>query len=225
MLIFANPSTRPARRRSKTKGPKMAKRKATRRRVSRRVTKNPGTPRRRRRSYTMKARPVHRRRRVHRNPSFAKGILGELASMNGVLLIGSAVVAPTVTNMVADAILPAQYNAGYPRLAAKAAIVAAAAWAIDRFAKSRHAALGFAIGGLGTVVNEAVNVIRARQELPATVEPAAADEIARNPAAFESLMSGRWNSLNGYEPAPVGGYDMAPVGNLREVSGEYESLN
>ena len=235
MLIFANPTTRPARRRSKSKGPKMAtKRKTKRRRVTaRRVTVNPA-PKRRRRSIRVHSNPVHKRRRVKRNPgmpSFARGILGELASMNGVLLLASAVAAPTITDMAVDAVLPAQYNEGYTRLAAKAVFIGAAAYALDRWAKSRHAALGFAIGGLGNVINDGIKVIRVRQSLPPTVEePKVADEIARNPAAFESLMAGNWGSLNGYGPVMEGyspvleGYNLPHGENGADPSG-YDSLN
>jgi len=223
MLIYANPSTVPARSRTNKKGTSMAKRKTTRKRraVSRRVTKNPGQFKARRRSATHRNPVASRRRRVHRNPSrgggMFKGILGELASMNGVLLIGAAVAAPTVANY-AVSFLPAKLKTGYSGLLAKAVVVAAGAWAIDRFAKSRHAALGFAIGGLGTVVNDAINVVQVRATLPASVAPAAADEIAANPSAFRALMDGQFESLNGYQPV-LAGYDAV----LAESS--FESLN
>lgn len=224
MLIFANPSTpspRPARRRTKKKGSPMAtKKRKTRRRVSaRKVHRNPAPAKRRRRSYKMHSAPK-RRRRTTRNPGAfsARGILGELASMNGVILIGSAVVAPTVTNM-AVSYLPENFRTGYTGLMAKAVIVGIGAYALDRFVKSRHAALGFAIGGLGTVINDGINVMRVRQALPPTVTAAQeglADELAKNPAAFRSIMDGNFNSLNGlggYENMPVNGYEVVGLGD------------
>jgi hypothetical protein len=148
-----------------------------------------------------------------------KGVLGELASMNGVILIGSAVLAPTVTNMAVSAIVPVQYQDGYTGLLAKVVFVAAGTYALDRFVKSRHAALGFAIGGLGTVIGDGINVIRTRQALPATVPPPVADEIAKNPTAFNALMDGGFDSLNGYSRSPMSGYESSPMND------DYESMN
>lgn len=223
MLIYANPSTVPARCRTKKKGTSMAKRKTRKRRaVSRRVTKNPGHFKARRRRATHRNPVSSRRRSVHRNPTrgggLFKGILGELASTNGILLIGAAVVAPTVTNKVVS-FLPDNLKTGYSGLFAKAVVVAAGAWAIDKFAKNRYAAIGFVAGGLGTVVNDAINVIQVRSTLPASVQPAAADEIAANPSAFRALMDGQFQSLNGYDASPMSGYDAVSMGD------QFESLN
>jgi len=200
------------------------KRKPTKRRaVSRRrsVTKNPIIRRRRR----VSAAPV-RRRRVHRNPSgFAsKGILKELASMDGLILVGSAVLAPTVCDLAVDTIVPAQYRQGWTGLIARAGIVGLGAWALDRWLKQRKAALGFAIGGGAQVLAQGIRMARVTMSNP-RIAPAVADEIAKNPSAYDALMSGNYNSLNGYEMAPLSGYEMASVGNIYNAGAEYESLN
>lgn len=193
----------------------MKRRKSTRRRVTkRRVTKNPTT----RRSY--RAAAPRRRRSVHRNPapSFARGILGELASKDGLMLLGAAALAPTAVDMVAEKIVPAQYQSGWTGILAKAAIAAAAVWAIDRFGKQRKAALGFAVGSGASLLAQAVRMYRVGQAMPAAPAPVA-DEIAKNPALFSQVMAGDFSSLNGYQMAPVGGYEMAPVGE------DFDSLN
>jgi len=199
------------------------KRSIRRRAVSRRrTTKNPTV--RRRRSVAVSA-PV-RRRRVHRNPSgFAgKGILKELASMDGLILIGSAVLAPTVCDLAVDAVVPVQYRQGWTGLIARAGIVGLGAWALDRWLKQRKAALGFAIGGGAQVLAQGIRMARVTMSNPA-IAPAVADEIAKNPSAYDALMTGNYNSLNGYELAPLSGYEMAPVGNIYGSGNEFESLN
>lgn len=169
--------------------------------------------------------PRNTRRRVHRNPStFAKGILGELASMDGVILLGSAAIAPTIVDMAASYIVPVQYQSGWTGLMAKAALAAAGAYALDRFVGKRKAAIGFAVGAGGSLIALAYRTFQAQQTLPAAVtasSPATADEIARNPTLYNSLMSGNdWNSLNEYTMAPsMNGYVAAPM------SDEWESLN
>jgi hypothetical protein len=168
---------------------------------------------------------VVRRRRVHRNPSFTgKGILKELASMDGLILIGSAVVAPTVVDFAVDTVVPNQYKDGWTGLLARAGIVGLGAWAIDKWLKQRKAALGFAIGGGAQVLAQGIRMFRVTQAAPA-IAPAVADEIAKNPSAYDALMSGNYQSLNGYQMAPMSGYEMAPLGNTYSGATEYESLN
>lgn len=194
------------------------RRKTARRRVTkRRVTKNPTI----RRSY--RAAAPRRRRSVRRNPSgggFARGILGELASKDGLMLLGAAALAPTVVDLAAEKIVPTQYQSGWTGLLAKAAIAAAAVYALDRFGKQRKAALGFAVGSGASLLAQAVRMYRVGQAIPAA-PPAVADEIAKNPALFTEVMGGNFSSLNEYgmAPAPMSGYGLAPVAD------EYESLN
>jgi hypothetical protein len=247
MLIYANPSTRPKKATTATKARKpravkkgasamakkhrsAAQKAATRRMLaannSRKRYRNPA-PRKATRSRRRYANPAprHHRRRVHRNPgSFTKGILGELASMDGLMLLGTAALAPTVVDMAAAAIVPVQYQSGWTGLLAKAALAAAGAYAIDRFTGKRKAAVGFAVGAGGSLIALAYRTFQAQNTLPAAVtaaSPATADEIARNPTLYRSLMDGNdWSSLNEYAQAPsMNSYVAAPM------SDEWESLN
>ena len=228
MLIYANPTTRPARGRASKKGPKMARKKRTTRRraVSRRKAAAPVINPRVRRRRVHRNPAVSKRRRVHRNPSFARGVLGELASMDGVMLLGAAIIAPTAVDFVVEKIVPVQFRDGWYGLAAKLALVAAGAYAIDRWGKQRKAAIGFAVGGGANLLAQGFKMMRVTQKAPA-IDPAQADEIARNPSAYDALMSGSYASLNGYGEVPMAGYEMAPLGNSRATDNDnpFESLN
>lgn len=244
MILFANPSTRPHKAATATKARKRAVKKgasamakkhrsaaqkaATARMLaanrSRKRHKNPShhAPRKAARRYARHAAPA-RRRRVHRNPTFARGILGELASMDGLILLGSAAAAPTVVDFIAAKVVPVQYSTGWPGLLAKAAIAAAGVYALDHFGKQRKAAIGFAAGSLGSLLAQTYRTFMVNQALPpsvTTTSPATGDEIARNPTLYNALMNGGgYGSMNGYEVAPMGGYDLAPVGD------DFVSLN
>lgn len=243
MIIYANPSTRPIkaktttrtrrRRAASKKGHTMARKhrtpaqnRATRRMLaanrSRKRHRNPSAaPRKatRRRHHNPSHAP---RRRRYRNPSsagFGRGILGELASKDGLMLLGSAALAPTLVDMAAGYIVPVQYQSGWTGLLAKAAIAGAAVYVLDRYAKQRKAAIGFAAGAGGSLIALAYRTFQAQQAIPAAA-PAVADEIAKNPTLYENLMrgGGDYSALNGYAAAPMGGYDVAPMG-------AFESLN
>jgi hypothetical protein len=247
MLIYANPTTTPRPpkattktrpRRAASKGATTMARKtrsaaqkaATRRMLaankSRKRHRNPAPRKatRSRRSYAA----APRRRSVQRNPSagLARGILGELASKDGLILLGSAAIAPTTVDFIAEKVVPVQYQSGWTGLLAKAAIAAAATYALDRYGKQRKAAIGFAVGAGGSLVALAYRTFRAGQALPAGIaqaSPATADEIAKNPTLYESLMnqqgSSEYASLNGYAAVPMSGYAEVPMGN------DWESLN
>ncbi len=243
MLIYANPSPRPkrkrkaptatkARKRTVKKGASMAKHRsaaqkaATRRMLaankSRKRHRNPSARKATRSRRRYAAAPARHRRRTHRNPStFGRGILGELASMDGLILLGSAAAAPTIIDFLGAKIIPAQYQAGWTGLLAKAALAAAAVYAIDKYGKQRKAAIGFAAGSLGSILALGYRTFMVQQAAPAVVAatPAAGDEIARNPALYDALMNGG-HSLNGYEMAPLGGYTETPGMGM-----DFESLN
>lgn len=194
---------------------------------SRKKHRNPSSaPRkaRSRRRYTHSNPTTHRRRR-HRNPSsggFSRGILGDLASKDGLMLLGAAAVAPTVVEAIAGYVVPAQYNSGWTGLLARAAIAAGVVYVVDRFGKQRKAAIGFAAGAGGSLLMQAYRTYQVGQVVP-VVTPAQqglADEIAKNPALYENLMNGdQYGSLNGYAATPMGGYAATPMGD------PYESLN
>jgi hypothetical protein len=245
MIIYANPSTRPVkakpstrtrpRRAASKKGHTMARKHrsaaqkaATRRmlaanRARKRHHNHSHSPRKATRSRRRYSNPSHTPRRRHRNPSsgFGRGILGELASKDGLMLLGAAALAPTVVDMAAGYIVPVQYQSGWTGLIAKAAIATAAVYALDRLAKQRKAAIGFAAGAGGSLIALAYRTFQAQQALPVAAAPAVADEIAKNPTLYDNLMrgGGDYATLNGYQAAPMGGYAAAPMG------AEYESMN
>jgi len=249
MLIYANPSTRPPkaptttktrRRRAATKkGPTMAKRhrSAAQKAATKRMLAA-NRSRKRHHNPSRAPRKATRRRARHHNPSaaprrlrgrastYTRGILGELASKDGLMLLGAAAIAPTAVDWIAEKVVPVQYASGWTGLLAKAAIAAAGAYALDKVAKQRKAAIGFAVGAGGSLIALAYRTFQAQQTLPAAAatSPAAqdalADEIAANPTLYRSLMDGsQWDSLNGYAAAPMGGYAAAPMGD------EWDSLN
>lgn len=251
MIVYANPSAtpRPKKKRAKTstqakpkrnaatKGAEpmakhrtAAQKRATAKLValnrSRKRHKNPSTRKAtRRRKYTHNAAPA-RRRRYHRNPSMGgigRGILGELASKEGLILLGSAAAAPTVVEAIAGYVVPTQYNSGWTGLLARAAIAGAVVYGLDRFLKQKKAAIGFAAGAGGNLLYQAYKIWQVGQVLPVATpaQKAVADEIAKNPALYDSLMNGgQYSSLNGYAAVPMGGYDAVPMGE-----NPFESLN
>lgn len=220
MLIYANPdhesSTRPARRRSTKKGGPVKERETyhakTRRRVTRRKVHHNPTPRMR-----SERRPFRRARRAI--ASGTRGFLGELASKDGLILLATAAATPTVVNLVADKVVPTQYRQGWTGVLAKAGITIGLAYAADRWAKQRKAALGIAVGGLGTILADSVRLWRVSQALP-TAPAGVQDEISRNPAMMKALVGGDFSSLNDYTLAP-GMADYTGSGDVEE----FESLN
>lgn len=245
MLIFANPSTRPKtatpktkakrKRSAATKGAKpMAKRRSAAQRAatarmlaankSRKRHRNPAPRKAKSRRRRYAAAPVsYKRRRRHRNPGIIAGgrsFLGELASTQGLIMLAAAAAAPTVVDMAHEKIVPDAYRFGWWGLATKALLAGGIAYALDRVAKQRKAAIGFAVGAGGSLIAQAVRTWQVVQAVP-TVAPAVSDAIAENPAMFNQLMGngGAFGSLNGYEAAPLGGYEEAPLG------AEFDSLN
>lgn len=244
MLIFANPSTAPRKRRKTKTSPKRAARKgavmAKRRRTAaqraatarmiaanrrHKTTRNPRKATRRRTTHHTYRNPSRRRTASKRGfASLHKGILGELMSKDGLMLLGGAALAPVIVNFAAEKILPVEYSTGWYGLAAKAALTVAGAYGLEKIGQ-RKAAVGFAVGGLGGLIYHGVKMFTATRALPAAAPAAVADQIAANPAAYDALMSGNYNSLNGYAEVPMSGYEPM-VGNMREEpSSPFESLN
>lgn len=236
MLIYANPSTRPPKakstptkakrkRNAASKGAKpMAKRRSAAQRAatkrmlaankSRKRHHNP-SPRKARSRRRYSAPVAHSRRRRYRNPgilSGGKSFLGELASTQGLLMLGAAAVAPTAVDMIHERIVPDAYRFGWWGLLTKALLAGGIAYGLDRVVKQRKAAIGFAVGAGGSLIAQAVKTFQVAQALPA-VAPPVQDQIAQNPAMYRELMNnnGNFGSMNGYEMAPVGGYELAPL--------------
>lgn len=236
MLIYANPSTRPhkatttptkakRKRNAASKGAKpMAKRRSAAQRAatkrmlaankSRKRHHNPA-PRKAKSRRRYSAPVASSRRRRYRNPgilSGGKSFLGELASTQGLLMLGAAAAAPTVVDMVHERIVPDAYRFGWWGLLTKAILAGGIAYGLDRVVKQRKAAIGFAVGAGGSLIALAVKTFQVAQAIP-KVDPPAQDQIAQNPALYRELMNngGSFSSMNGYEMTPVGGYETAPL--------------
>jgi hypothetical protein len=207
MIIFANPSTRPKRAKTATKARKpravkkgasaMAKkhrspaqRAATKRMLaanrSRKRHRNPTTRHATRRRSASVAAPK-RRRRVHRNPSLfggGMGVLGELMTKEGLLMIGGAFVAPMVADFVQEKIMPSA--TGWTKILVKAGVVAAGAWAIDKFGRQRKAALAFGVTGAAVLASDAVRLYRGQM---AGLSEGEADYLATRPELMQAYVN------------------------------------
>ena len=203
LLISANPHHFTGRKastgRKAKKGATMAKRhrsaaqKAATRKMlaanrARKTHKNPTAKRatRRRRATHRNPVAVSRRRSVRRNPSmFSGGILGELISKEGLLMVGAAFAAPMVTDYLQEKLMPTA--TGYTKLAVKAGLVVAGAWAIDKFLKMRKAAIAYGVTGAAVVASDAVQIARGVMSGLSADE---ADMLANRPDLVARVASG-----------------------------------
>ncbi len=151
----------------------------------RKTHKNPSTRKATSRRRYSHAAPA-KRRRTHRNPSmFRGGILGEIISKEGLLMVGAAFAAPMVTDYLQEKIMPSA--TGYTKLAVKAGLVLAGAWAIDKFIKNRKAALAYGVTGAAVVASDAVQIARG---VMAGLSASEADMVANNPALVAQIAQG-----------------------------------
>ena len=204
LLISANPYTKPRKRKTatgrkpKSKGGSMAKRhrsaaqKAATRKMlaanrARKTHHNPTAKKASRRRVRRNPIAVSRRRRtVRRNPSFfSGGILGELISKEGLMMVGAAFAAPMVTDYLQEKIMPTA--TGYTKLAVKAALVLGGAWAIDKFVKNRKAALAYGVTGAAVVAADAVQIARG---VMAGLSASEADMVANRPDLVARIANG-----------------------------------
>ncbi len=127
-----------------------------------------------------------RRRSIRRNPSmFSGGILGELISKEGLLMVAGAFAAPMVTDYLQEKLMPTA--TGYTKLAVKAGLVLAGAWAIDRFLKMRKAAIAYGVTGAAVVASDAVQIARGVMSGLSADE---ADMLANRPDLVARVASG-----------------------------------
>jgi len=166
---------KPMAKRHRSAAQKAATRKmlaANRRKTHRNPVARKATKRRR-----VHANPVARRRRTHRNPSFLRGgILGELISKEGLMMVAGAMAAPMVADYVQQTVMPSA--TGWTKLAVKGAVVLAGAYAIDRFLKMRKAALAFGVTGAAVLASDAIQIGRG---VVAGLSAAEADMVANRP--------------------------------------------
>ena len=217
ILISANPSNpskftgrkaKPATGRKAKKGvPSMAKKRrsaaqqaATRKMLEanrRRKTHRNPTARKATRRRTH-ANPVsYRRRRTHRNPSLmgSGGILKDLISKEGLMMVAGAMAAPMVTDYLQEKIMPSA--TGWTKIAVKAGLVLAGAYAIDKFLKMRKAALAYGVTGAAVVASDAIQIGRG---VMAGLSASEADMVATRPDLVARIAKGYQQGLSDYQP-------------------------
>lgn len=160
--------------------------------------RNPSNPRRkatRRRHATV----YHRRRRVHRNPSFlgGSGVLGELLSKEGLLMVGGAFVAPMAVDFVQEKIWPGA--SGWTKILFKLGLVAAGAYAIDKFAKQRKAAIAFGVTGAAVIASDAVRLYRGQMN---GLSDGEADFVSTRPELMAAFLQGNAGGMG--DPYAIG---------------------
>jgi len=150
---------------------------------------------RRRRTH---ANPVsYRRRRTHRNPSLmgSGGILKDLISKEGLLMVAGAMAAPMVTDYLQEKIMPSA--TGWTKIAVKAGLVLAGAYAIDKFLKMRKAALAYGVTGAAVVASDAIQIGRG---VMAGLSASEADMVATRPDLVARIAKGYQQGLSDYQP-------------------------
>jgi hypothetical protein len=133
--------------------------------------------------------PYHapKKRRTHRNPSLfgGGGILGELISKDGLMMVAGAFAAPMVTDYVQEKIMPSA--TGWTKVAVKAGLVLAGAFAIDKFLKMRKVALAYGVTGAAVVASDAAQIARG---VMAGLSASEADMLASRPELVGQVASG-----------------------------------
>ena len=238
LLISANPHHfTPRKRKTATgrkaapKGAPMAKRhrsaaqKAATRKMlaaNRRKTHRNPTARKvgKRRRLSTHRNPVsYRRRRTHRNPSLLSGggILGELLSVKGAVMVAAAFAAPIAASYIQNMVMPTA--TGYTKAAVKAAIVVAGAFAIEKFLKQRNAALAFGVTGLASVGSDVYGIVTGTM---AGLSADQADMVANRPDLIRQIAGGQ---LSGAFAPGLGGAFAPGLGedNLSYFNGDNAS--
>lgn len=224
ILISANPSdprkftgrkAKPATGRKASKGvPSMAKKRrsaaqqaATRKMLAanrkRKTHHNPTARKASKRRRVTHHNPVAaRRRRTHRNPGIlgGGGILKELISKEGLMMVAGAMAAPMVTDYLQEKIMPTA--TGWTKVALKAGLVLAGAYAIDKFLKMRKAALAYGVTGAAVVASDAIQIGRG---VMAGLSASEADMVANRPDLVARIAQGGFGYQQGMsEPYTVG---------------------
>ena len=139
-----------------------------------------------------------KRRRTHRNPSLfgGGGILKELISKEGMMMVAGAMAAPMVTDYLQEKIMPSA--TGWTKVAVKAGLVLAGAYAIDKFLKMRKAALAYGVTGAAVVASDAIQIGRG---VMAGLSAAEADMVATRPDLVARIANGGYTQgMADYRP-------------------------
>jgi len=168
--------------------------------------RNPSNPRKATRRRTYRAAAPHRRK-THRNPSYfsGSGVLGELMSKEGLLMVGGAFVAPMAVDFVQEKIWPTA--SGWTKILFKLGLVAAGAWAIDKFGKQRKAAIAFGVTGAAVVASDAVRLYRGTMN---GLSEGEADFVSTRPELMAAFLQGNAGGMA--DPYQIGMADPYQIG-------------
>ena len=175
-------------KRHRSAAQKAATRKMLAANKSRKTHRNPtarkATSRRRRATHRN---PVSYRRRARRNPSLmgSGGILKDLISKEGLMMVAGAMAAPMITDYLQEKIMPTA--TGWTKVAVKAGLVLAGAYAIDKFLKMRKVALAYGVTGAAVVASDAVQIGRG---VMAGLSASEADMVANRPDLVAKIAQG-----------------------------------
>ena len=201
-------------KRHRSAAQKAATRKMLAANKARKTHHNPTARKATRRKSAVHTVAARRRRTVRRNPGFLSGltsggILGELISKEGLMMVAGAMAAPMVTDYLQEKIMPTA--TGWTKVAVKGALVLAGAFAIDKFLKMRKAALAYGVTGAAVVVSDAIQIGRG---VMAGLSASEADMVANRPDLVARIAQGTGYSrgLAGYGPS------LAETGNQAEGS-------
>lgn len=156
------------------------------------------------------------RRRTSHNPSLlvGGGLFGKLLSMDGAMMIGAAFLAPMATDYLQEKIMPSA--TGWTKVAIKAGLVLAGAWAIDKFLKKRDAALAYGVTGAAVVASDAVQITRGVMQGLSASE---ADMLANRPDLISAVANG---TLGSPYAAGLGMPYASGLGNVQQGSRVFE---
>jgi len=137
-----------------------AQKAATRRMLAanRSLHRNPSRKRKVSRRRTVHSNPVsYRRRRTHRNPSRSGGgggLLNELMSKDGLMMVAAIVGTPTVLELAVSYVMP--NSSGMTRTIVKAGLGVGIAWAVYKYL-NRKAGVVVGLASVGVAATELIN--------------------------------------------------------------------
>jgi hypothetical protein len=130
---------------------------------------------------------VAARRKTRRNPSIfgGGGILGDLISKEGLIMVAAAMVAPMAADYVQQAVMPSA--TGWTKIAIKVAVIGAGAYALDKFLHQRKAALAFGVTGAAVIASDAIQIARG---VMSGLSASEADMVANRPDLVQQIANG-----------------------------------
>jgi len=128
--------------------------------------------------------------RRHHNPSLFKGgVLGELLSLEGAMMVGAAFAAPITADFIQETVMPSA--SGWIKIGLKAGIIGAGTWAISRFLKKNRVAVAFGVTGAAVLVSDAIHLVRGQVS---GLNDAQSDYLSTRPELMDAILSGDLDS-------------------------------